>query len=102
MSDLTRYRGSGEWSALYVNGNLDQVGDHYVIDERISEIAGVTVIHSDAFIRGGDQRENVAPDLDTVNNWEEDREAARRKVVELRAQSANALREAARLEMSLK
>lgn len=54
---IVRYVGSGEWSALYVDGELDRIGDHYRIDERIAELLGVEVregAEGSDFLRGGD------------------------------------------------
>ena len=54
MPSLVRYEGSGEWSALYVDGRLDVYGDHYLIEERISELCGVETIQSDSFMMGNE------------------------------------------------
>ncbi len=57
MSRYVRYTSSSEWSALYVDGKLDRIGDHYLIEERIAELLGVEM-REDAecndFLRGGD------------------------------------------------
>jgi hypothetical protein len=84
-SELVVYSGSGEWSALYIDGKLDRVGDHYLIDERIRELYSVVTIHSDDFMRGGDQRSGVAIDLAEIRQYRQQREmneAAARKMVE--------------------
>lgn len=44
-----RYSGGGDWSALYIDGKLELANDHYLIDDRISQILGVTEISSDDF-----------------------------------------------------
>ena len=67
--DLVRYTGSDDWSALYVDGKLDRIGDHYLIDERISELTGVTDYSSDDFLQGGDDRDSAAQTLEELNAW---------------------------------
>lgn len=64
--DIVRYTSDGEWSALYVDGGLDRVGDHYMIDERISKLTEIITIYSDAFFLNGDSREDVAKTLKEV------------------------------------
>jgi hypothetical protein len=50
------YQGTGEWSALYVDGKLDTVGDHYrIYEERLPQLVGAEVRYSDAFLQGGDK-----------------------------------------------
>lgn len=87
---LVRYEGTGEWSALYVDGKLDKVGDHYLIEERISELAGVTCIQSDDFLRGGDTREDVAPTLEALeqhsSQLSDAEESKERRIAELKAE----------------
>lgn len=70
---IVRYSGSSDWSALYVGGNLVRVGDHYLIDEKISEILGVEIEHSDDFMQGGTHYENVAQTLDEARAYEKTR-----------------------------
>jgi hypothetical protein len=95
--ELVRYTGPHEWSALYVDGALDVVGDHYLIEERIEVLCGVTVRDSDDFMCGGDDRASVAHSLAEIESYvqtrdrrEEDAEAA----AELRRQAAELLRQA--------
>jgi hypothetical protein len=66
---LVRYTGSEDWSALYVDGDLDRVGDHYLIDERIQELYKVEDIRSDDFMRGGNYSHDVAQTLAEVDEW---------------------------------
>lgn len=63
VMEIVRYEGSQEWSALYVDGVLDRVGDHYLIEERIQKLLGVEVIPSDDFMLGGNKRSSVAQTL---------------------------------------
>jgi hypothetical protein len=90
--------GEDEWSALYVDGKLYQVGDHYLIDERIRELTGVVTVHTEDFMRGQDTREGVAPDVEAVLRWTASREAAETQAADLREQARKLLEEAARME----
>ncbi len=55
MPDLVIFKDpGGEWSALYMDGKLEHIGDHYVVNERAFELAKVQVIQDNAFLRGGD------------------------------------------------
>jgi hypothetical protein len=51
MTEYVRYY-SGEWSGLYIDGNLDVYGDNYHVDERISELLGVKDIYERDFLLG--------------------------------------------------
>jgi hypothetical protein len=64
--DVVRYTGE-EWSALYVDGKLDIVGDSYLIDDRISELFGVTEYQDESFMQGGNDYGDVAPTLDALH-----------------------------------
>jgi len=98
---ITVYRGDEEWSALYVDGKLEQVGDHYLIDERITTLLQIREVHSDDFMRGGFHRKDVASTLEEIGIYAEERIATEMKADELRAK-ANTLRaEAAAIEAKL-
>lgn len=63
------YSGSGEWSALYVDGQLVKSGDHYLVDEHIRyNILRAEVRDSDAFM-GGTKRD-VFKTLKEVEDYE--------------------------------
>jgi hypothetical protein len=66
---------SGDWAALYVDGVLDAgtVGDSYHAEERALELCGVTRVHTTDFLRGGKQREDAAPTLNDLVEWEANR-----------------------------
>lgn len=95
MPRVVVYEGSQEWSAVYVDGVLDRVGDHYLADERIRELFEVETIQSDDFMLGREGgREIVAKTLDDLNAYSIDRanrleqaEGLRRKAAELEAQA---------------
>jgi hypothetical protein len=83
-----------EWAALYVDGKLDEVGDTYVTEERALELAGVTCVHDDAFMRGQTHREGVAQTLSDVTDYRERRATARERAELLRQRAADLLRQA--------
>lgn len=86
--EIVRYNAE-EWSALYVDGKLDRVGDAYLVDERVGEILGVQVISGDEgedFLRGGNTREDVAQTLTDISDWKSAQEAEASKA-ELLAQA---------------
>lgn len=86
MAKLVRYHGE-EWSALYIDGKLDLVGDTYLTDERIAELLGVEEHYSDAFLRGGNQREDVAKNLDELKAYEDERNQKLQRAAEMRAEA---------------
>lgn len=92
IDSVTLLVGDGEWSALYVNGDLDTYGDHYLADERLQTLFGVHVTHTNDWYRGdGGRNYKVAQSLPEYRAWQlEDKE---------RQDRADALRaEAKRLE----
>lgn len=86
-----------DWSALYVDGKLDIVGDSYTINDRIEELAGVESHSSDAFMRGGKTREGVAQTLDELHEWEREQETRNEEADRLRAEAAELIARAAQL-----
>jgi len=97
MSKFVIYQGSGEWSALYVDGKLDRVGDHYLADERLRELVGAETVQSDDFMRGGDYRDDAAPTLDDLNAYAIDRAEKAEHAEQLREQAAELLAQAEKL-----
>lgn len=85
---LVRYSGSEDWSALYIDGQLDTVADHYLVDERISELLGVETVSSDDFMRGGNYREDVAKTLDEIEDYTNSEIEKENKVTELLAKKS--------------
>ncbi len=83
-----------EWSALYVDGKLERVGDSYYVEEKAFELAGVTVIQDDAFMRGQDRREGVAKSLDEIIVFKSQRDLDQKRANELREQAAELLAKA--------
>lgn len=99
IESVIRYTGSGEWSVLYVNGQLDTYGDHYLIDERIATIFGVQEEDTDHWYRGDGGRDFAIPQtVEKAEEWRrEDRDAAE-KAKTLREQADALLQRAKELE----
>lgn len=99
--NLTLIVGDGEWSALYVDGELDTYGDHYLSDERIRELAGVTVEHSNDFHRTLAGVEFIAQDLEEFARWQQEAQQKMEKISALRAEATRLRVEADRIEKEL-
>lgn len=67
--EIVVYESSEDWSALYYRGKLVEVGDHYWVNEKLLQMLGIQTIQSDDFLRGGNSREDVAPDLVAIDDW---------------------------------
>lgn len=76
--DLRLYKDE-EWSALYVNGKLECVGDHYLADERLRAIMGVKEFDDNSFMRGGNHREQVAQTVEELEAYQDERDAERQQ-----------------------
>lgn len=63
-----------EWTAVYLNGKLERVGDNYLADEWLQQYVGVKVVVDDAFMCGGRTREDVGQTLEAVAVYREWRE----------------------------
>lgn len=93
--DVRKYEGSSDWSALYVDGELRTVGDHYLISEAIENLFKIEVIQSDSFLQGGNQYSDVAKTVQEIEAYDQ--------VVQDKMQKARKLREQARrLELEAK
>lgn len=96
------YTGDCEWDALYVDGKLDQLGDRYLIRDRLIELLDVEVHDTEAYFLGREARyENAAQTLEEVRTYE----ARQRRPLdaaptaeELRAEARRLLAQAAELE----
>jgi hypothetical protein len=88
----------GEWSALYVDGQLERVGDAYRSEERAFEILGVKIVHDDAFMRGQGQASGVAQTLDDVDTYRTEREEKRATAERLREKAAKLIADAEALD----
>jgi hypothetical protein len=96
---LIRYTGPNDWSALYVDGELEIVGDHTQVDERIAEICNVEVRIGDDFLMGGNGLHYVAQTLEQLESYQNRQQDRARGVAKsLRDKAAELLNEAQALE----
>lgn len=86
-----------EWSALYIDGKLDTVGDAYHSDERIAALLGVEERDDSAFMQGGKNYSDVANTLDEVEAYAAKRDSKLSEAAALRARAAELEAEAASL-----
>lgn len=101
MSAVVVYQGDGEWSAIYLDGKLQRVGDHYLADEWIREHFGVETVQSNDFFLGrGDQRRDVADTVEQIQAYTAERSARLAKAYALREQAEALEAEAEQLEKS--
>lgn len=98
--DVVRFTGTGEWSALYVDGKIDTYGDHYVVNERIAALFGVLDAQSNDFVRPvpGSHREVVYDTVEEVYAVAEQRAHALEEAARLRAEAESLIRQAKQLE----
>lgn len=75
-----------EWAALYVDGELDKVGDAYLIDDRILELANVEVREGN-FLLGGKSSSDVAKTSAEIEIWESEREVSEARKAALLAEA---------------
>lgn len=76
-----------EWSALYIDGKLERVGDSYLAVEKVFELLGVKVVQDNAFMRGQYAREGVAPTLADIESFRVERDARQAEADELAARA---------------
>jgi hypothetical protein len=91
------YDPDGEWAALYVDGQLERVGDGYLAEERAFELLGVKTCQDNAFLRGQNERAGVARTLTEVAEYRAERERKTQRANELRAEAIRLLAEAEQL-----
>ena len=91
-------QGEGEWSALYVDGDLKRAGDHYLIEEELRIRLGVVTVQSNDFLRGGFTYNDVAPTLIAVREYSDLRKGREATVAQLRKEAARLLAQAAELD----
>lgn len=98
---VVRYSGENDWSALYVDGKLERVGDHYLIDERISELLGVELEQNDDFMQGGKNYEDVAQTLDEARTYERTRLQKEFEIEQLEQRAADLQQQADEIRKNL-
>lgn len=96
---LVRYTGPNDWSALYVDGNLETVGDHHMVDERIASLCNVELREGDDFLMGSHSRNDTADSLQEIEDYvNRQKDRASKTAASLREKAANLLLEAQSLE----
>jgi len=98
MPKLEIHYDTGNWAALYVDGNLERIGDSYLAEELAFEILGVTIVRDASFMRGQSQADGVARTLDDVAAYRAQRDEKWATAEQLRAEAARLLAEAKELE----
>ena len=88
---------SGDWTMVYLDGQLVVSGDHYHADEWLQEHCGVTVVQDDDGICIPDGH-NAIKTLDKVMASLRAREDREKRAAALRQQAQNLLDEATGLE----
>lgn len=97
--ELIRYTGPNDWSALYVNGDLEIVGDHTQVDERISQICNVEEREGDYFLMGSHNKKEAAQTIEQLEAYQNRKhEQATKMAANLREKAAGLIREAEALE----
>lgn len=89
---------AGEWTAVYLDGALQRVGDTYLAHEWLVEHFGVLWMQDDAFLRGGDGRSDVAKTLEELDEYAAARERRRAEAANLRAEADRLLAQANELD----
>jgi len=86
MSNEIEFHINGDWTAVYLDGELQRVGDSYLADEWLQERFGVKVVYDSAFMRGQASGHGVAKTLDEVEVYRSERDARRARRAELQAE----------------
>lgn len=82
-----------EWSALYVDGKLDTVGDNYRIDDRIIELTGVEEREGN-FLLGGKSYDDAAQTIEEIDQYEAGRSTREDEAAALEEQARQLLAKA--------
>lgn len=90
---------SEEWSALYINGQLDTVGDSYLVDERLEELLEVKHYDSDDYFLGNPVQSyaTAAKTLAEIETYQKEKLDAKVKAETLREEAKRLLEEADKL-----
>jgi hypothetical protein len=100
--DSIEFHRTGEWTAVYLNGKLERVGDHYLADEWLQGYVGVEVVSDDAFMCGGESRQDVAETLEGVAVYREWRDRRLSEAEDLEEQARQLRDKAAQLKAALR
>lgn len=100
MPDI-EFHVADEWTAVYLDGKLQTVGDSYLADEWLQGYVGVKVVQvvqDDAFMRGGSSSNTVAKTLDELHDYQLERDRKLAQAQKLRDEAQDLLAQAAVLE----
>lgn len=87
----------GEWTVVYLNGDMIRAGNSYLADEWLQEYVGIKVVDDTRSLCLPDGR-NPVRDLDQLRVIEEQADARAALAAEKRAQAEALLAEATQLE----
>jgi hypothetical protein len=96
--DVHIVQGTDDWSALYVDGKLEAVGDHYVIQEKLLDLLEISWEQSNDFLQGGNYRQDVAETYDELLTYRAQRQNREARASALREKAQELIRQAAALE----
>lgn len=65
------YRGTESFSAIYIDGILEDAGDDSLVQETLEHVLGIRTVRSDDFLQGGQSREDVASSLAEIEEYQE-------------------------------
>ena len=88
-----------EWSALYVDGELDTYGDHYLVDDRIAALLGVEDCDSDAWLLEDGRTPRTT--VEEIEIEQERRDSVSERVEAKMAEARALMEEAARIREGL-
>lgn len=84
MTDYTILQGSSDWSALYVDNQLDIYGDHDTVHEALFEKLGVETRYTNDWIKNPlSNTPTVAGSLAEVEEFRQEKLDAAQKIIEL-------------------
>lgn len=93
--EFHRVAGDGDWTAVYLNGKLQRVGDSYLADEWLQSHVGVTVVEDSPCML---DEHRAMKTLAEVQREVAEREQRAEEARKLREQAAELERQASLLE----
>lgn len=89
---------TGDWAALYVDGKLETQGHEDSVHENVLSLLGVEQVYDAAFMRGDLSGKKTAKTTAEIAEYVRERDEARTRARDLRAQAEELLAAAAKLE----
>lgn len=90
-----------DYSAVYIDGTLQQVGKTDNVIEWLLEYFGVSTVQDDAFMQGQLQRSGAAATLDQVKAYRDERQARITEAAAMREQAHGLMGQARRIEQGV-